>query len=473
MVDYEKLGFKAGLECHQQLDTKKLFCNCPSLVNDQNPNFAEIKRKLTVTEGELGKKDVAAEFEAKKQKISIYQAKETSSCLVELDEEPPHPLNQEALKIALQIAFMVNAKIVPEVQVMRKIVVDGSNVSGFQRTALIARNGYIETSKGKVGIPTIYLEEEAAKKIEETETTVTYSLDRLGIPLIELSTSPDLKDPEQVQEAASLIGMIFRSTEKVKRGIGSIRQDVNLSIKDHPRIELKGFQDLRSIPKVIENEIERMQKEKDRISHVRKVEPNLASSFLRPMPGSSRLYPETDIPHIKITKQMTEQIKIPELITERAVNVERKYNISPQYAREIIKYNIPFDYYTEKYKIDPKIIAHTLLEIPKEIQRRYKTEKKPKKGDFETVFSLLEKKQIQREAVIEILQGILEGKKPDLDRYSTEDLSTLEEFIKDLVNKNKGVSASGLMGDVMKKYRGKVDGAFVLELIKKYQRDTE
>ena len=103
-LDYNKIGLKCGLEIHQQLDTKKLFCNCPSLVNDSNEEFIEITRKLTVTEGESEKKDIAAEFEAKKQKTFIYQAKPTSSCLVELDEEPPHPINQEALKIATQVS---------------------------------------------------------------------------------------------------------------------------------------------------------------------------------------------------------------------------------------------------------------------------------------------------------------------------------------------------------------------------------
>ncbi|MCH7679435.1 hypothetical protein IID10_08730 [candidate division KSB1 bacterium] len=200
----------------------------------------EIKRKHTISESELGKKDIAAEFETKKQKTFIYQAKPTSSCTVELDETPPYELNKDALEIALQVSLLLNAKIVDEIQVMRKLVIDGSNVSGFQRTALIARNGYIETSKGRINIPVIYLEEEAAKKIKETKDTITYSLDRLGIPLIEITTSPDIKDPEHAKETASLLGMILRSTKKVKRGIGTIRQDLNVSIKDGARIEIKG-----------------------------------------------------------------------------------------------------------------------------------------------------------------------------------------------------------------------------------------
>ncbi|GAF96681.1 unnamed protein product, partial [marine sediment metagenome] len=148
----------------------------------------------------------------------------TSTCLVELDEEPPRPINQEAIGIALEISLLLKAKIIDEIQVMRKIVIDGSNVSGFQRTALIATDGYIETSLGEVRIPVICLEEEAAKKIKETKDSATYRLDRLGIPLIEIATEPDIKNPEHAKETASLLGMILRSTGKVKRGLGTIRQ---------------------------------------------------------------------------------------------------------------------------------------------------------------------------------------------------------------------------------------------------------
>lgn len=166
MLNYNKLGFKAGLEIHQQLDGKKLFCDCPVETNKKDPPDFVLKRKLNIAEGESGKKDIAAEFEQKKQKTFIYNFFNDCCCLVETDSEPPHPVNQDALKIAIQVSKIVNAKIVPEVQFMRKIVLDGSNVSGFQRTALIARDGYIKTSKGKITIPTIYLEEEAAKKIK-------------------------------------------------------------------------------------------------------------------------------------------------------------------------------------------------------------------------------------------------------------------------------------------------------------------
>ena len=237
-LDSKNLDFKCGLEIHQQLETHKLFCKCPSLTNTDKVDYT-ISRKLKASAGELGKTDIAALYETKKDKTFIYEVNKDTACLVELDESPPEELNKEALKTVLQVALLLNAKIIDEIQVMRKVVVDGSNVSGFQRTALIAVNGFLKTSKGQIKIQTICLEEEAAKKIKQDEKSITYNLDRLGIPLIEIATDSCIKDTEHAKEVAELIGMVLRSTGKVKRGLGTIRQDVNVSIKGHPRVELK------------------------------------------------------------------------------------------------------------------------------------------------------------------------------------------------------------------------------------------
>jgi len=250
-------GLKAGLECHQQLETNKLFCNCPSLLRNDEPLF-KIERKLNPVIGETGKIDSAAAHEKIKDKTFIYEVYDTN-CLVEMDESPPYDINQEALKTALHIATLLNCKIFPVTQIMRKTVIDGSNTSGFQRTALIAHDGFIETSEGRVGIETIAIEEDAARIVSNENGKATYKLDRLGIPLVEITTKPDLKTPEQIKEAALKIGEILRSC-KVKRGIGTIRQDVNISIAGTERVEIKGFQDPKSMIQTIELEIERQLK---------------------------------------------------------------------------------------------------------------------------------------------------------------------------------------------------------------------
>ncbi|MDD3407108.1 MAG: Glu-tRNA(Gln) amidotransferase subunit GatE [Methanomicrobium sp.] len=256
MTNYEEIGLKAGIEIHQQLDTKeKLFCHCPTVLRDVSDRCGEFKRYLRATESEMGEIDRAAEEEMKKQdRIYTYYQYDTT-CLIENDEEPPAPMNTEALGLSLTLAKMMNMTPVSQVHVMRKLVIDGSNTSGFQRTSLVALNGKIPCIPGGAGIESICLEEEAAQRVEGD----TFSLDRLGIPLAEITTAPDMKTPEQVKEVASYIGMLLRSTGRVKRGLGTIRQDVNISIKGGARVEIKGVQDLNLIDEVVRREALRQQ----------------------------------------------------------------------------------------------------------------------------------------------------------------------------------------------------------------------
>ena len=259
IMNHLQTDMKSGIEIHAQIDSHKLFCSCPSQIRDDQPDII-IKRRLRASAGETGETDIAARHEAEKQKEFIYQAYSDTTCLVELDEEPPHNVNKEAMEITLIIAKLLNAKPVDEIQFMRKTVVDGSNVSGFQRTALAAMDGLITTNEGKIGIPTICVEEESAKIVQKTHEFDVYNLSRLGIPLIEIATSPDIHSPKQAKECAEKLGMILRSTGKVKRGIGTIRQDINISIAGGSRVEIKGAQELKLIPTLVEYECLRQQK---------------------------------------------------------------------------------------------------------------------------------------------------------------------------------------------------------------------
>ena len=255
-MDYKELGLKVGLEIHQQLNTKrKLFCHCPTVLRTDNP-LDTIERKLRPTPSEIGEVDVAALKEYMKGKTYIYQYYD-SNCLVELDEEPPHNVSDEAKIIGVEVSLLLNSNIIEEIQVMRKTVLDGSNTSAFQRTMLISTDGFIETKEGPVSILTVCLEEDAARIISQDEATKTFRLDRLGIPLVEIATGPDISNPEQAKEAAYILGQILRATGKVKRGLGTIRQDLNVSIKEGGRVELKGVQKLELIPLWVEREIER------------------------------------------------------------------------------------------------------------------------------------------------------------------------------------------------------------------------
>jgi glutamyl-tRNA(Gln) amidotransferase subunit E len=246
---------KIGLEIHQQLNTKKLFCDCESYLSETV--LGSIKRELRAALGESGNIDIAALEEAKRKRVFTYELTE-NSCLVEADEEPPHKVNSDALDTALIVSILLNCVIIDEIQFMRKIVIDGSNTTGFQRTALVGKDGYLMANGSKISISSVCLEEESARKISEKEENVVYRLDRLGIPLIEISTGPDMTNGLQVKEVAQQIGNILRSISTVKRGLGTIRQDINIST-DGSRVEVKGVSQLRLIQKIVENEIRRQQ----------------------------------------------------------------------------------------------------------------------------------------------------------------------------------------------------------------------
>ena len=259
-MDYAKLGLKVGLEVHQELATKhKLFCQCPPLLFRDEPEYTFIRR-LRPSQSELGEIDPAALFEFLKGKTIVYEANRETSCLVEMDEEPPGPLNAEALDICLTFTLLTGGTPVDEVHVMRKIVVDGSNTTGFQRTCVTSLGGELEVGDKTYSLQQVGLEEDAARKISDEGGVSRYRIDRLGIPLIEVTTDPVIYSPEEAEEVALAIGRILRATGQVRRGLGTIRQDVNISIVGGALIEIKGVQELNLVSKVVEYEVQRQVK---------------------------------------------------------------------------------------------------------------------------------------------------------------------------------------------------------------------
>ena len=251
------VGLKVGLEIHQQLATnKKLFCSCRPIESDEY--YMKFQRKLRAVKSELGEYDPAALFEKSKSKTIMYYSNPESSCLVEQDEEPPHNLDKDAKELVLVIASSLNSKIFSEVYPMRKTVIDGSNTTGFQRTMLFSQGGQIDVDGDKVGVQSICLEEDSAKLLGDKGNIREYSLDRLGIPLIEIALEPVEGDSKKIKKIALSLGRLLRSTKKVTRGIGSIRQDVNVSVKDGGGVvEVKGVQQLDQLEKIVEFEAKR------------------------------------------------------------------------------------------------------------------------------------------------------------------------------------------------------------------------
>lgn len=614
MLDYEKLGLKMGLEIHQQLNTdEKLFCPCDCNLTDKEPEF-KVLRNLRPTQSELGKIDRAAFEEARRKLNFIYEAYAHETCLVEADEEPPHPLNMEALEVSLIISTLLNMHVVDEFHIMRKQVIDGSNTGGFQRTGLVATEGFLETEYGNVEIDVICLEEDAARRIGHEKGKVTFRLDRLGIPLVEITTAPSMNHPEQVKEVAYHIGQILRST-KVKRGIGTIRQDLNISIREGARVELKGVQDLDLMPKMVENEVTRqvnllkireelkkrnasvhdelydvvgvLRETKSKIiskaesvfavklngfkgligmeiqpgrrfgtelagyakkmgvsglfhtdelpaygiteeevnavnefigagnedafilvaddrekvqnalyevqrrakialqqvpEETRKALPDANSEYLRPLPTASRMYVETDIPTICVSKELLKDINgnLPELPEEKKSRIIKQYNLSEDLAKQLVRTDRvgSFEVIKTKSAVDSTIIASTLAYTLKELKRDGCAVDELNNNIMLDTFTLLEEGKISKDAIPQILTNVCnEGNSPE---EAAESLNLMmlsegdvEKIIDEIMESNKkmiderGMAAMGsLMGMAMKKLKGKADGKLVNKLLK-------
>ena len=469
-MDYNSLGLKCGIEIHQQLKGRKLFSNVDSKLNSNNPD-RKIKRNLRKSSNEYGKEDVAAQYQSKKNLDYFYEIHNNSTSLVELDEEPPKLISKSALETAIKVSKILNCEIIPAVQIMRKTVIDGSNTSGFQRTGIVGINGYINTSKGKVSINSVIIEEDSARRISETKDSVTFRLDRLGIPLIEITTGPDMKDPDHVLEVAKKIGMILRSTNEVMRGIGTIRQDVNISIKNTNRVELKGVQDINSITKIIDNEISRQMEEikinRKESSHVRNIKSDFTSKYLRPMPGSSRMYPETDLPLIRISKKYIDSLEIPVLIEDR-INNYMKLGINEEISKKLANSDKTELFDKINYKEDYTLLATTLIDTLKEVKRKLRLENLEFPDDLIIkIFELLSKNKITKKSISPLIERFCKGELIEeiYMEYKPISDSELKTTITKILEENPDMTTGAIMGLIMKETSGKADGKKVSIII--------
>jgi Glu-tRNA(Gln) amidotransferase subunit E-like FAD-binding protein len=475
-LDYEKLGLKVGLELHQQLDTHKLFCNCPSILRNDQPDVL-IKRKLHAVAGESGEVDIAAKHEAEKDKEFIYEGYSDTNCLLEYDECPPYPINREALQTVLHIALLLNCEILPISQIMRKTVVDGSNTSGFQRTVLIARDGYVETENGRVRIGSIYLEEDAARIMGKKKGRKIFRLDRLGIPLVEIQTEPDIKTPEQAKEVALYIGDVLRSC-RIKRGLGTIRQDINVSIKGHPRVEIKGFQDVKMFIPTIEKEIIRQGeniKKKKLKSEVRNALEDGSTEFLRPMPGRSRLYPETDEELLRVIRQIINDAKktLPRLRSQIQEELVKRGLVIEQ-VKILLKKDMLEEFKTFLKLVDePKFIYQALVEIPMEIAS-HENKNLDEVLTIDVIHDIVEavsKGEIEKSDVKHVMEEVVSGKSvEEALKIEKAEVSDVESEIAKLIKEKPGLSMGAYMGIIMSKFKGKISGKEVSEILKRLMR---
>ncbi|MEF8771055.1 Glu-tRNA(Gln) amidotransferase subunit GatE [Halodesulfurarchaeum sp.] len=611
--DPADLGLVAGLEIHQQLDTdSKLFCSCPTTLREESEAAHRFNRYLHPTPSELGEIDEAALEESRVDREFEYLSYDTT-CLVEEDDEPPHPMDQAALETTLETAQLLAMTPVDQAHVMRKVVIDGSNTSGFQRTSLIATDGYIETEDGKVGIEDLMLEEESARRVEETESGVVFSLDRLGIPLVEIGTKPDISSPEQAREAAERIGMILRSTGAVKRGLGTIRQDVNVSIEEGARVEVKGVQDLDGIEAIVRGEVDRQGElleiagelqdreasvgdvqavtdvfsesesgvirsaldtngavyavplfgfdgvvgweiqpdrrlgtelsdhakrngaggifhtdelpaygitesevseleeavnagENDAVAIVaaetetaelaieaaaeravtaiqgvpeetRDANEDGTTSYLRPLPGAARMYPETDVPPVEIDPATVEP---PELLDEKVNRYVEEFDLDPGLADQVaFGRNFPAFEQAVEQGVDASLAATTIESTTTELRRDDVPIDRLRTGHFLDVLGLVSDGELAKEGVGPVLEELAED--PSLNAQAAieaaglggVDKDAVRNAVIDVLDRNRsqvaedGMGAfSALMGEAMGELRGKADGEVVSEILR-------
>lgn len=606
-----------GLEIHIQLGTRqKLFCSC-------NPDETDLKvisfgRRLRISSSEMGEIDPAAAFEIGKGKTITYVSGDRTSCLVEADEEPPHNPNADAIKSAIIISNLFSANIVDEIHFMRKIVVDGSNTSGFQRTAIVGIDGRFTYEGKNIGISTICLEEDAGRLAEKRESGPVYNLDRLGVPLLEITTEPVEADAVTGEKIAAGIGRTLKLTGLFARGLGTIRQDVNVSVGNYGVVEVKGVQKLEQVRKVLEFEEKRQNwlVELSRILHDRKVvesdfnaeivnltdllrrsnsqiirkllsdqdalalkapgfsglfakepvpdsrlgldladlcklfgfkgivhsdeiskygietqivdemEKRLdlhqndgfimvfgnserayrclemaklrlkaslygppsetrmatdkgATRFLRPRPGASRMYPETDVMTILISDEMKASYRIEMKSWEAAVDdISSRYNIPHQIGEQLLDSDY-FEWFTEAAEsfksIPPTVIASVVLQTFEELR------KDGLQANKDVLFDILNAVStgiIAKEAIPEVLRESLSQsvsiekaiKIKGLTSISQEELSKivasiLKDSIKENIQREKMYGV--IMGRVMKQVRGRIDGKLVDREVKK------
>ena len=649
-TNLKDLGMKIGLEFHQQIKApysdmsespydsriygSKLFCQCPAVIREEKPDV-HFLRSLRAVSGETGQIDTAALFEHKRSKAVRYHGYSDSTCSVEYDAEPIHKINSEAVRIAMLAACQLfNMNPVSEILPVRKIIVDGSNVAGFQRTMLVATgtpDSYITINGNRIHLDTLILEEDSAKayndpEIEENSLTRSYTLDRLGIPLLEITTAPDIKNPDEVIAVASHIGTLLRLTNSMKRGQGTIRQDLNVSIKDGVRTEIKGVQELQQLSLLAKNEalrqnsltylIERLRqevknsvdfeepildlssifeqteckrivegrkrgkqvyglkivglhsfigfelfqdyrlgselsgrikiatglgglfhsdelpkygiteeeiakikeglecKENDAfllfvcseeqaenagstvidflqtlhksglIPEVRQAKPDGKTDFLRPIPGSNRMYPETDALPIEVTEKMIKEAKDVEIesFEERKERYVQEYKLSSQLAEELVLHpdNQLFEDLCKQTQASPVVIAVTILETTVALQRSNIQTENIKPEHYQDIFSLLSQGMFDSKSIPEILTKL--SSQPDLaikkiiKELNLELLSQerVEEIVSEVIQENLEIieqrkhAAKGLlMGLCMKRIDKKASGKIVASLLDK------
>lgn len=335
-----------GLEIHVQMDTKtKLFCSCP------------------------------VEFGAEPNR---------NTCPVCLGLPGSLPvLNKKAVELATRAALALNCRINTRSIFARKNYFYPDLPKGYQISQYeepLAVEGWLEVEGKRVRIRRLHIEEDAGKNLHEGSRTFV-DLNRAGTPLMEIVTEPDIDSPQMAKEFLEKLRSIMRyaGVSRADMEKGQLRCDINLSIRPKgskelgTRVEIKNVNSFKFVQKAIESEMERQTKlllsgEKV-VQETRTFDPS--TGLTHPMRSKEeaedyRYFPEPDLLPLILSPNWVEEIRrsMPELPEQRLERFLKEYGLE-EYSAKVLTVNKELgDFFEESlnhYGEEPRLTANWLL----------------------------------------------------------------------------------------------------------------
>ncbi len=239
----------------------------------------------------------------------------------------------------------------------------------------------------------------------------------------------------------------------------------------------------RKLDTVIESIIKRIEDARNGIpAETRAATITGETVFLRPRPGSSRMYPETDIPPIIVNNIEIDQArdKIPKSWEENLIALQKQYELNHQLSAQIFdsEYLDLFETICRDNRVSPNFVASTLCGTITNLERRGTDPELLKTGDIIEAFRLVAEEKIAKESLEMIFESIMSEKSKTIaEAIKSNALNTIEDaevhkILDELVRSNlkiiedQGLRSMGpLMGLAMKTLRGKVDGQKLNQLL--------
>jgi aspartyl-tRNA(Asn)/glutamyl-tRNA(Gln) amidotransferase subunit B len=416
-------------------------------------------------------------------------------------------LNKKVVEYAVKAGLATNCKIRNVSKMDRKNYVYPDLPKAYQITQFdkpICYEGFIKLSSGKnININRIHIEEDAGKLVHERgDTYIDYN--RGGVPLIEIVTEPDLRSIEEVLEYIEKLRLIMKyiGVSDVKMQEGSLRCDVNISIRKHgeeklgTRTEIKNMNSLNFIAKAMEYEFNRhidiIESGGIIKQETRRYDSDL--NITESMRGKEdaddyRYFRDPDLVNIVVSEEEIKKYKdeFPELPEEKLAKFINEYELPKDDAELLVKYKKVAEYFEEASKDikNKKLVSNYILG---QIYRRIPTDSEKEECQITIppeyvgeLISLTENKKITSSMASKALEQMLDSGKRVGEFMSEKDMqgideSQLKEICIKAVNENsvavksylegKEKAFKSIIGYIMKETKGKADAQLASEIVK-------